>query len=399
MVGNKGGPAMAISIISELKKIIKDVEFVIAVPAGSNYCEEEKKARFYNIKIVKRVLLSDFYFKVLFKNFYVQVKKIFKYFSVYNSADIILNLSGISYVGEPEGKIYDVLGSQRFFNFLQFLIFRKSFFAWSQNYGPLNPNFVRFLAKWDLKHQRLIFCRGIETKRMIVDLMIGQKNILNVPDIAFKLPFGKREGEDYIKNILGCDLKRKIVTISPSFVLYRLTGEDHIRKIQSYIRYLINKSYYVILVPHSYFSQQDKVENCDYLISKSIFESLSEEENIKDFLFLVKEDLDVIMLKSLISNAYIHIGARYHSIVASTSTNVPTICLSWHKKYVDIMYEFKMNEFVIEYDSYDKFVDIFDKLEERHDIYVKNMKKYNAMINKKISRSIKMFIKLYGDKI
>lgn len=74
---------------------------------------------------------------------------------------------------------------------------------------------------------------------------------------------------------------------------------------------------------------------------------MSELESVSG-IHLVEDDLSPIELKSLISLAYFHIGARYHSVVAALSSGVPAISISWHPKYKDLMRAYGTEDFVIE---------------------------------------------------
>jgi len=145
--------------------------------------------------------------------------------------------------------------------------------------------------------------------------------------------------------------------LSPSSVLYSIEGDNHIKLYRKLITYILAKKYEVILVPHNMMAISPTLKTCDLEVSKKI---LNEITNTK--VHLVHEDLDVYLLKGIIAKAELHIGDRYHSIIASLSSSVPTIAMAWHEKYRDIMSMYAMEKY-IKYNNSDEDI-LFDFIDE-----------------------------------
>lgn len=353
--GNKGGPAIAISLIDSVQSYFKtkgtNVSFILSVPSGKHeFAQEQKWANYYDLKVVGSVTLVT-----LLKSIYSRQSR--KYLMLWiralRESDFLLQMSAIAYVGKPssKGSLAEVLRSQRFFDLVLSFLFRKRLVAWTQSYGPLNTFWLRRICAVDLKRQPLVLCRGDDCVKEVVNLL-PNATAKSYPDIAITLRYDKSAGHEYLREKFGkTDYgSDTICTVSFSSVLHSKSvaarGEnetfDFYVKILEKLRRQYDK---VILVPHTHRPLRRSPLVCDYELSRQLIHRLSEENDILT-LSLVEEDLSCEMLKSIISNADLHLGARYHSVIASLSSGVPTISLSWHPKYKDIMRKYGCEEFV-----------------------------------------------------
>ena len=119
----------------------------------------------------------------------------------------------------------------------------------------------------------------------------------------------------------------------------------HVRNLLHLCHHLLEKGYAILLVPHTFRPRRHYPEICDYAVSKILLEKLKS-INPKSNLAVVSDDLSPMQLKSIIATATVHVGARYHSLIASLSSGVPSISLSWHHKYSDLMAQYQTEEFV-----------------------------------------------------
>lgn len=353
--GNKGGPAIAISLIDSVQSYFKakgvNVSFILSVPSGKyEFSQEQKWANYYGLKVVGSVTLIS-----LLKAIYSRQSR--KYLMLWiralRESDSLLQMSAISYVGKPSsnGSLFQVLRSQRFFDLVLSLFFRRKLVAWTQSYGPLNTFWLRIICAFDLKRQSIVLCRGDDCVKEVVNLL-STSTAKSYPDIAITLRYDKSAGLDYLqekfgKSDYGSDT---ICTVSLSSVLHSksVATRGGNETFDFYVKILEKLSLQydkIILVPHTHRPLRRSSLVCDYELSRQLIHRLNEKNNILD-LNLVDEDLSCEMLKSIISNADLHLGARYHSVVASLSAGVPTISLSWHPKYKDIMRKYGCEEFV-----------------------------------------------------
>jgi colanic acid/amylovoran biosynthesis protein len=107
---------------------------------------------------------------------------------------------------------------------------------------------------------------------------------------------------------------------------------------------LIRDGYRVLLVPHVFRPGRHDPRVCDYAVAQRV-------EAVADrpaSLALVQGDLSPTELKSIIGCAHVHVGARYHSLVAALSAGVPAVALSWHPKYRDLMQTYGVGDSVFD---------------------------------------------------
>lgn len=203
----------------------------------------------------------------------------------------------------------------------------KNYILLPQTYGPFNSNTTMKKAKNILKKAAKIYCRDQLSK----DLLENSFNIYEselVSDMAFILPYNK---ELYT---FDCNEKIKI-GINVSGLLYKggfdsnnqfeltLNYKEYIEKL---IRKLIAKEKYEIhLIPHvidvSENSHDDDYKVCSFI--QSLFKECKLAPMFKT----------PIEAKSYISNMDIFIGSRMHSTIASFSTDVITIPVSYSRKF------------------------------------------------------------------
>ncbi|MFX0205927.1 MAG: polysaccharide pyruvyl transferase family protein, partial [Candidatus Hodarchaeota archaeon] len=211
----------------------------------------------------------------------------------------------------------------------------KPFLRWTQSYGPFTGMINRYLAKKDLSHQEVVFCRGDITKETVEKLLPGKK-VFSFPDVATVLPYSKSDGIEHLKYKYG--LAEKFVSISASSKMYA-QPENNRRLTKSYQDVVVNLCDYVsnehdlsiLMVPYSISPNNSNPKRNDLALAKLVA------SNCKASLAVIEEDLSPSLLKSIIAASHIHVGARYHSVVAALSSGVPCVSIAWHVKYKEIM--------------------------------------------------------------
>jgi polysaccharide pyruvyl transferase WcaK-like protein len=347
---------------------------MFSVPSGEEFQYELLWSKKYGVEIIEDYSIKDIILP--FGIYHSKLNRAKSWLNKLSEVDIVIDMSAISYVGYPIGNSISVLLSPRFRYFLTALFCRKPFLAWTQSYGPLSPKIVQFIAKLDLSRQPIIFCRGDDCLDEVKNIL-PTKKIFSFPDVATVLDYDSKWGIDYVKSLIPDIDFGKLITVSPSSVIFNKTktpdGESrHIKDMVSVCNYIINIGYFILLVPHTFRPNRHKPEICDYAVSQLILNQINDLSKVA----IVSEDLSPIELKSIISTAYIHIGARYHSVVAALSSGVPTISLSWHPKYKDIMRMYNCENYVydvVNNSNLNNLFAIFDEVSKH---------KYN--INKKL---------------
>jgi polysaccharide pyruvyl transferase WcaK-like protein len=380
---NKGGPALALSLIKKIRPQFQNAKFYLAVPDfGINVSKEEEWAKFYNIDgVIGSIGAKEF--------LYINSQRRVKFVTSLKEFDLVIDLTALSYMDLPHMtykknliRNLSIFTMKYFCNILNIPMIR-----WTQSYGPFKSMFTKFLVKYDLKKQKHIFIRGSNSVKNM-EKLFNNTRLFSFPDIAILLDSKDEYHQKYLKN-------DKYITLSPSSVIYSRDEEKHIEHFQRIIKYINNLGYKIVIVPHNLMSINPNLKNCDLEVSKKILENT---HLVKENIHLVEEDIDVYNLKGIISNAQLHIGARYHSIIASLSSGVPTIAFSWHEKYQDIMQMYNMEKYVyngtLDINYLFKFID--ELLQNRENI-TDNLQKNQHILEKMLNKNIDLFMENYHE--
>ncbi|MFX0132670.1 MAG: polysaccharide pyruvyl transferase family protein [Candidatus Hodarchaeota archaeon] len=384
---NKGGPALALSLIHQLKKYFENAKFFMAVSdSNDNMAIEKIWARMYGIDgIIGALRIKEAFPPFFFLPMNFQKNK--KFLKFLNGIHLIVDLTALSYMDLSHLSFKNNM-VKNIANYINRYYANKKkikMIRWTQSYGPFNSPFTKFISKQDLKYQRTIFVRGEKSFQYIKELF-PNKEVYSFPDIAITLP----SKTEYINKI---KLGKKYLTISPSSVLYKIQKEKHIFEISKLINYLLTKyKYEVILLPHNLMTTlTPSLTNCDLKVCEEI------NNHLKNKVKIIQDDLDVYNLKGVISKAYLHIGARYHSIVAALSAAIPCISFSWHNKYKDIMNMYEVGEYVYEGEGIDRIFEMIKNLENSYLEIKKKLIKNQKRLQSEIELNLKLFINMYNE--
>lgn len=387
---NKGGPALAFSLMNQLKKYIDDLEFHMLVPRFGDNLEKEKKWKkiygveeVYPVPTVKIMLfpfnqLGDIQF--ISNNFSDTLKKM----------DVIIDLTALSYMDLPHRSLLNNVYSNMT-NYLPkhyAIKYKIPMLRWTQSYGPFKYFFTKWIVKRDLSTQKIIFSRGEESKKFI-EKILPYRQIESFPDIAISLSVQYQ----YIDKLKEKNNIIKYITISPSAVMYNLKKEKHIEEIQTVADYVLSKGYSIIFVPHNLVLEMPTPERCDLVLIRLIAEKYANNENV----FVIDDDLDPMQLKGIIAKADLHIGARYHSVIAALSTATPVISLSWHNKYLDIMKMYGLDKYVV--NNADESLDLIDELITNKDSLTKQLEEKQLLLMAQIEINTQMMVELINDEL
>lgn len=350
--GNKGGPALALSIMKAIRSALPDATFVFSVPPSPAYQHEQRWAEVYGLSVVEdtwsepRSPWNPFnLLKYGLADSLRSRRRLGAWTAALRACDVVLDMTAISYVGPPEGNENHALGMRyRFFKACQ----REGrvFRAWTQSYGPFSTPRIAMAAKEDLSGLPRVYCRGEESMTHVTKLIPG-KDCRNYPDAAIILEYHRDRGAEFIKKAFGRSLERKLVSISLSSVQFRKSiflGDDcYVDRQAKLINCLIERGYAVLIVPHTYEPACHDPEHCDFALSLAVLGKV----DASPYVSIILRDLSPVDLKSIIACSDVHIGGRYHSVVAALSSGVPAVSISWHHKYLDVMTIYGQSEFVV----------------------------------------------------
>jgi len=234
----------------------------------------------------------------------------------------------------------DIYGMKRFClnsALKQFAIWSKTKFIMApQTIGPFENKLAIAWAKHIIRKAEVCFVRDSLSEKY-VEKKFGVTPLITT-DVAFSLP--------YDKGMLRQD-KKIYVGFNPSGLLWDEIKDfcaskhivlDYKEYVKGVLKYLCeNDCYAVLLIPHVFVrSEEGKYEN-DWKACCEIKELFPNTEILCDF----ETPMEA---KQIISSMDVFIGARMHATIASFSTGVATIPVSYSRKfeglYQDLQYPY-----------------------------------------------------------
>lgn len=306
---NLGCAALAYSFVNELGRISKEMGIKVQYSAVVFAKQDDIKVPCtgQNIECLKIRYKSISFWKNLMK--------------LFKDSDLIVDFTG----GDSFSDIY---GIKRFYmaTFIKKLALysKTSFMLGPQTYGPYQRKMVKKWAKSVISKSTYVFARD-EVSRKFAASLSGKK-IESAPDVAFALPYEKKEKEKNPEKIkVGINVSGLLWNGGyshaklPLTVDYRIYCQKLIEKLQKEGKYEIH------LITHV-GKKGENVAESDY----------------NACLMLHKEYPDTILAemfsspmeaKSYIAGMDILIAARMHATIAAFSTDTATIPFSYSRKF------------------------------------------------------------------
>ena len=245
-----------------------------------------------------------------------------KEYRKYSQFDYILDIG--------EGDSYtDMYGIERFMalNFTKKKFIKEGMkqMLLPQTIGPFNNLKVKKMAKITLEACNVILVRDKQSFDYLKK-ETNQKNIVEIIDVAFFMPYEK---EEFSHNHINVGLNVSALLWNGGYTRNNQFGlkSDYHKLIHDVIDYFLSFSTVKLhLVPHVVESGYT-VEN-DYAIS---YQLLSENKN--DRLILSPFFLDPIKAKNYISGLDFFVGSRMHTCIAAFSSGVPVYPIAYSRKF------------------------------------------------------------------
>ena len=300
---NKGCEALVYSFLSIIRNVLKPYDLI------------------YNFSGTELGYVPDYYKEITFVNIFPKLKDFkFQYIKALKKCDIIFDVT----MGDSFSDIY----SKEYYNYLIWhkqisqLLCRK-YILLPQTYGPFKEKDSAKKAIKVFRNSTKIYCRDEISQRLLADRF----NITNTElasDMAFVLPYDKEMYSFSDKEKIG---------INVSGLLYRGGFNEknqfdlslNYKKLIDQILFFLSKDFEVHLIPHV-IDLKENAHDDDYKICKKLQKKYPET-------ILAPVFNTPIEAKSYISNMEIFIGSRMHSTIASFSSGVVTIPISYSRKF------------------------------------------------------------------
>ena len=237
------------------------------------------------------------------------------------------------------------------------------------SYGPFDGLTVESQLKKGLGKSDLVLAREHVSSAALSKLL--NKEVPVVPDLGFYLQMDKKQDGWAILEKYGFNREDKIVgmTVRP----WRFAGsenpeelfERYLISLKKVIEFANSKGLKVALFNQSIGpNAHEDDRNAILKLSK-----ICNNDTTKMFTW-VNENPTCDILKTVYSNMYFFIGTRFHSLIFSMTSEVPSISIAYGgNKGVGIMKDFGLGDYVVKIDEVteDSLITIFEKALKNYD--------------------------------
>ncbi|MGE5533872.1 MAG: polysaccharide pyruvyl transferase family protein [Bacillota bacterium] len=271
----------------------------------------------------------------------------------YRRADVIVGIYGDGFTGRKHLR-NPVMLSKFYLDFILKLFLinltRKPFIILPSSLGPFERSFDRFFIRILLNRSKAIMVRERISKRNLEEINVKNSLIIEMPDLAFIMPeTHSKEIIDYYK----INHNQQLIGIGIS-QLMRSESARYIGLMADLADYLTSLNALVILIPHEiannkindpilYSKKNIKGDDIDAV--KSVYDVVSNKQNV----IPIMEKFEGDVIKGLIGECDLFIGARTHSIIAALSMGVPTIGIAYSHKTPGVLQMMDLAEYVCDF--------------------------------------------------
>ena len=226
-------------------------------------------------------------------------------------------------------------------------LFSRKYFIFPQAVGPMNRKLNKLLFQLILILSDRVYIRGRRSYEFVQKFKFH--NAKRTSDIVFM-------NEHYFQSSSVMDEISPFILVNPNS---RIVAKQNKVGSEKYIEDLCNliarlsKDYLIILTPNEL--RDDEEDDLD--ICFKIFNCLSSDvrANVK-----VNENVEIQFLLKLCENCEYAIVSRFHLMIFCLMKATLPVVISWSDKYLDIMEEFEISEYVLDEFDFANFV-ISDK--------------------------------------
>ena len=335
LVGNKGAEAMILALIHLISRQVPNTEFIILTKFFQdvqNYIQKNH----LDVTLVDdsgqkvETALARVWIWWLLKRLGMDFTWLLNHplIHAYRRSDLVLSVSGISFIDD-----FGMVKIYHFSKYLQVpLLLNLPVIKYTQSLGPMKTVYNRVISRLLLPLCDTVMARGTPSVSHLEAIGV-KKNVKKFPDITFILepkPIEalKKEVRSVTKHY------QTIVGVSVNVVCEMLDNEKIYSSSMARLldSVLDDRSTFIFMIPHSTLRVRGKKD--DFLLTKEIMDLMQNKDRI--CLFDTYE-YTAAQIKWIISQCSLFIGSRFHALLASLSTCVPSMAIGWQVKYFELM--------------------------------------------------------------
>lgn len=381
--GNRGCVALSITSMYLLDKVLSEhgyeLEFYLPDSGFQNgelcsYPILEKEIKYHACDYPYDKSLKGIAKRLLFHS------KNKRNIGIFKNADFIFD------IGQGDS-FADIYGKQRFEWIDQIhkiaIKLNKPYCLLPQTIGPFKDTTIREEANRSIRMSSLVMARDKQSYDYVVQNVPEQKHIDEYTDVAFFMPYKKRE---FDRNFIHVGLNVSALLWNGGYTRDNQFGlkVDYPSLVRSIIDHFLSLSNVKLhLIPHVVGGERG-IEN-DYEVACDLYYQYNHPRLILSELFL-----GPIEAKNYISGMDFFMGARMHSTIGAFSSGVPVIPMAYSRKF---------NGLFIDTLDYPHMVDM--KKEDQEDILkiIREAFAEREMLKDKIKDRMATTVAAYGKKI
>lgn len=397
---NFGGPCIFFSTIKLFPKDLYEVSFYPQSPEDNleliDYYKSISNIKFITAPRQRYLFLAFFWLtissilpKKISKLLIRKIQKKNPYCHMINEYDLVCDIRGISQTDFFGNGFKSYIGENMLLGVSNIL--GKKTAKLTQDMGPFNKYSNRKSTQYFFKKYNLIIARGIVTKELLYEIGIS-RNVIVKPDSAFLMDYANENELAEVFNHYSLK-KGKYILIAPSKQIDKRSEKNIKTGHSKYIEetsMLINKltnlheEYDIVLLPNERLKNKKGTD--DLTVAQQLKALSTKSDKIK----IISEDFDAFTLKGIISNAHICISSRYHTTVASISTNVPVVVIGWGYKYDQLLTVSGIPSLIENHKTFNAntFYPIFKAVIDNRDYYSSIISKNVEEIKKDIYKNV-----------
>lgn len=215
---------------------------------------------------------------------------------------------------------------------------KGSIVQFPQTYGPYKSWISRVVARWILRHSRVIVARDKQSQAVAQALVGPARKVLLSPDVAFALHAERPETLE-INGVAGQMMPANAIGLNVNGLMYHggYTKRNMFGLKLDYPTFLATlvpallraHDGPILLIPHTYAPAGD-VES-DNEACRHLRDSLH--PDLRSRVLVLTGEYDCHQLKGVIGQCMFFVGSRMHSCIAALSQGVPCVGVAYSMKF------------------------------------------------------------------
>jgi colanic acid/amylovoran biosynthesis protein len=406
---NKGDAALLSVLISDIKKVFNSADIKVlsldkvdvnekfdGVPVINSFmyfAREGGTNVLTRLVYASYLVLYTFTWAILYRFFKYDLKinsKVYQTIEAYRDADLIITVGG-GYIRANAGFNGTFVLVFILHPILFSYLLGKITIGYSQSIGPFSNLFQEKLASFVVRKMDAVIVREKISEELLKKWGIAQNVFVSV-DSGFQ--FNTINSKN-IKLEMGIQKSDMLVGVTVRQWLSTKAQDKYEKDIAILLDYIIEKyGAKVIFIPQvTVVNHNDD----DRVCSKRVYDKMRYTDNV----ILLRDNFDHNTIKSIYAGLDYMIGTRFHSVIFSLTSKVPSIAIQYEHKTRGIMRDLDLEEWVIDIDKTDsaRLKNIFDDLVNKREKYVEKLSKNLDPYIKKAENTINIVKEIYDNKI